>query len=421
MAPRILIILCLMLTLVVVSPARADDPASSAPLDAATQSPNLTVFDEVWQLVQERFYDPTLRGVDWSAVRHKYRPLALAATSAEERSMVINRMLDELAASHTRHYTASDPAYYQLLDIFSRALRHGLQRLFPEGQVAYPGIGIFTRQLGGKTFVSGILAGLPAAHAGLLVGDELLTVNDAPYQPVHSFAARVGQEVRLRIRRTPDGPPQDIVVVPRQLQPNAAFLQAMQESARLIDANGVKIGYIHIWSYAGGQYQRLLEEVLSTGALKAADALIVDLRDGWGGAQAHYLDLFSGASPTVTMVERDGDTAIANVKWRKPVVLLVNHGTRSGKEILTYGFKKYGLGAVVGTPTAGAVLAGRAFLLSDDSLLLLAVNDVFVDGQRLEGSGVTPTVDVPFALEYAQGKDPQLDRAVELLSRQVRG
>jgi len=106
---------------------------------------------------------------------------------------------------------------------------------------------------------------------------------------------------------------------------------------------------------------------------------------------------------------------------RKPVVILINGGTRSGKEILAYGFKTYGLGEVVGTRTAGAVLAGRAFLLSDDSLLLLAVADVLVDGQRLEGLGVTPTVDVPFALEYAQGRDPQLDRAVALLSRAVRG
>jgi carboxyl-terminal processing protease len=44
-----------------------------------------------------------------------------------------------------------------------------------------------------------------------------------------------------------------------------------------------------------------------------------------------------------------------------------------------------------------------------------------VDGQRLEGTGVVPTITVPFAVEYAQGKDPQLDRAVAILSRSVRG
>jgi carboxyl-terminal processing protease len=165
----------------------------------------------------------------------------------------------------------------------------------------------------------------------------------------------------------------------------------------------------------------LLEQEISSGALKEAEALVLDLRDGWGGAQAHYLDLFSAQGPTITMVDRRGDVSIDNMRWRKPVVMLVNGGTRSGKEILAYGFKKYHMGEVIGTRTAGAVLAARALLLSDGSLLILAVNDVFVDGQRLEGVGVTPTIEVPFPVAYAQGNDPQLERALELLSRSVRG
>jgi carboxyl-terminal processing protease len=44
---------------------------------------------------------------------------------------------------------------------------------------------------------------------------------------------------------------------------------------------------------------------------------------------------------------------------------------------------------------------------------------VLVDGQRLEGVGVRPTISVPFPLAYAQGQDPQLDRAVAVLSRAV--
>jgi carboxyl-terminal processing protease len=380
----------------------------------------LAVFDEVWQRVRDYFYDPTLRHLDWSAIGEKYRRLA-AAASDEERSAVINRMLDELAASHTRYYTPDDPAYYQLLDIFAGPLRRELRRVFPDGQVMYPSIGMFTQRIGDKTFVSGILNGLPAAKAGLQVGDELLAADGTPYHPIRSLTAKVNQEMILQVRRSLDEPPHDIVVVPQQTKPNEAFLQAMRESARVIHTHGVAIGYIHVWSYAGAQYQRLLEHELFSGALKEAEALVLDLRDGWGGAQAHYLDLFNAQGPTVTMVDRRGDVSVANMKWRKPVVMLINGGTRSGKEILAYGFKKYGLGEVIGTRTTGAVLAARAFLLSDGSLLILAVDDVFVDGQRLEGVGVTPTIEVPFPVEYAQGKDPQLERALEILSRSVRG
>ena len=40
---------------------------------------------------------------------------------------------------------------------------------------------------------------------------------------------------------------------------------------------------------------------------------------------------------------------------------------------------------------------------------------------RLEGVGVTPTIEVPFPLEYAAGNDPQIDKAVEVLTRQIGG
>src|SRR4030095_1404863 len=117
-----------------------------------------------------------------------------AAAFAEARSAVFNTMLGELTATHTGHYTPADPAYYQLLDIFSGALRREIRRVFPDGQITYPGIGVFTRQIDAKTFISGVLAGLPAAKAGLLVGDELLAADGAPYHPIRSFTARVGKE-----------------------------------------------------------------------------------------------------------------------------------------------------------------------------------------------------------------------------------
>jgi len=42
-----------------------------------------------------------------------------------------------------------------------------------------------------------------------------------------------------------------------------------------------------------------------------------------------------------------------------------------------------------------------------------------VDGERLEGRGVAPDIEVPFDFRYADGADPQLDRALEVLSRQT--
>lgn len=56
---------------------------------------------------------------------------------------------------------------------------------------------------------------------------------------------------------------------------------------------------------------------------------------------------------------------------------------------------------------------GQPLTLSIGSgLLLLAVGDVLVDGDRLEGVGVAPTIEV----ENSLIGDRQIDRAVEVLS-----
>ena len=193
------------------------------------------------------------------------------------------------------------------------------------------------------------------------------------------------------------------------------FLRGLESSARIIESSGRRIGYVHIWCYAGYTYQRALEVLLSQGALKDADALILDLRDGWGGAQPEYLDLFNARASTMQVTDRIGNSELVNVKWRKPVAVLINGGTRSGKEILAYGFKKYQLGELIGTRTEGAVLAASAFLIGS-GLLLLAVEDVRVDGERLEGAGVTPTIEVQAGAPSAGSDDAQLSREVAVLS-----
>jgi carboxyl-terminal processing protease len=392
-------------------------PARSLP----KQLPTLAVFDEVWQKVNDNFYDPRFNGVDWKAMRSKYEPLVKQTKSEEEVSVVINRMLSELNTSHTHFYTKLKPAYYQLLGIFNGgSFLKELKKFFPNGNLEYTDIGVFTKEINGKTFITAILDGSPAAKAGLKVGDQVLAIDANKYEPIQSFV-NTGKNVRISIQQTPDTKSiKNLNLIPKKLNPNTMFLEAMRESIEIIKRDQRKIGYIHIWSYAGDQYQQLLEEEIAFGRLKQADGLILDLRDGWGGATPNYLNIFTDKVPLLTEISRNGTRTKLDFQWRKPVVMVVNNGTRSGKEILAYGFKQYRIGAVVGTKTAGAVLGGRPFLLQDGSLLYLAVVDVFVNGERLEGKGVTPDIEIPFRLEYAQGSDPQKQRAIEVLVEAVR-
>ncbi len=379
------------------------------------------VFTEVWQTVNDNFYDPKFNGVEWQALRRKYELLAAKADSPAAVADVINAMLGELKTSHTRFYTQAEPAYYQLLGIFSgnTRLQQQAKALLPKGSIKYPGIGVFTRELTGKTFISAILDGSPAAKAGLKVGDQVLSVEGSPYEPIASFAGKVGQPVNLIVQRTANRT-ETIAVTPQELDPNTLFLDAMRASVDTLERQGKTLGYIHIWSYAGDRYQDQLVEELTFNRLREVDGLILDLRDGWGGASPSYLNIFTGKVPSMTQVGRSGVPVRFDYQWQKPVVMLVNQGSRSGKEVIAYGFQQYGLGKIVGTKTAGAVVGGRPFLMRDGSMLYLAVVDVFINGkQRLEGVGVVPDVEVPFTLEYAQGADPQKDKAVDVLLQEL--
>lgn len=405
----------LLLALLMV-PGLAPQPVRSEQSSKAEQA-TTAPFDEAWQLVRDKFYDAKLHGLDWQATGDKYRPQYAGAKTAQEKSAAINAMLGELKASHLRHYTPEETGYYELAEIFSYPLRHDMPKHFPSGKPVYSGIGLVTKSIDGMTFVYGTMAGFPADKAGVVTGDEIVSIDGKPFEPVNSFRGKNGQSMQLEIRRVAGGETRRVAVVPETIEPGEAFKRALRDSVRIIEKNGKKIGYIRFWSYAGSRYQDVLEEELEGGKLKDADALVWDLRGGWGGARPHYLDLFVTQSTTMTMTERDGSKDEVNFRWRKPVATLIDEGSRSGKEVLAHGFKALNRGPLVGMQTAGAVLAATAFLLSDGTLLVLAVNDVNIGGVRLEGNGVTPTIEVPFDIRYAAGKDTQLDRALEELAK----
>ena len=322
-----------------------------------TTEPNAAIFEEVWETVNDNFYDPNFNGVDWRAMGEKYKPQVMQAQSSEDVAAVINQMLSELKTSHTYFYTPNQPAYYQILGIFaprSPDFRQQLKKFFPTGKIEYSGIGIFTKDINGKTFVSGVLDGSPADKAGLQVGDQLLSIEDRPFQPIQSFAEKAGQSVTLKIQRSANpNSQQDIAITPKMLDATTMFLDAMQASTQVIEREGKKIGYVHIWSYAGDQYQQQLEEELLYGRLQDAEGFVLDLREGWGGAPQTALNIYTAKDLAVTNIPRNGTRNTYHSQWNKPVVMLVNEGSRSAKELLAYGFQQFGIGPVVGEKTAG--------------------------------------------------------------------
>lgn len=389
-----------------------------APLFASTPS-RTEVFEQVWQTVKDNFFDPKLRGVDWDAMRQRYGEEAAEADSAEEFATIVNRMLSELKTSHTRYYTREEPEYYQLAGIFWSFVGEKLKPFMREGVPHYRGIGISTAVIDGKTFVRAVLDGAPAAAGGLRVGDQIIDVDGKPFHPIRSFE-KADEPVQMRVQRTPDVASVTVLpVTPKVLDPATMFLDAMKASVQVIDKDGIKVGYVHVWSYAGEVYQEQLEDELS-GRLRDADGLVLDLRDGWGGANPNYLWPFVAPPLIITSIARDGKRSDYQTAWTKPVCLVVNEGSKSGKEVFAYYFRKARRGPIIGSRTAGAVMAGSPFVMADGSLLYLAVSDGLLDGKRPEGVPVVPDVEIPFKLEYAEGSDPQKTAAINTIVKTVR-
>ncbi len=368
-------------------------------------------FDEVWTVVRDQFWDPTFQGIDWQQQRDLFRPRAVATTSQDELAEVVNDMLGTLRTSHTHYYPQTDPRRYQLLGIFTFVAPDDRPKLF-----TYNGIGIATKEVDGNVFVTAVYDGLPAAKAGLLYGDEIVSVDGTPYRPDHVFRGQTGQELKFMVRRdSQDAAPITVPIRIETINARDMFITAMRASARVIEHRGARLGYVHVWCYAGRKFQDLLEELVLWGDLSQCDALVLDLRDGWGGANVEYVNLFRKPIVEVESTTRKEHVNYSGV-WGKPVVLLVNQNSRSGKELFAFAFRKLKLGEIVGIRTAGAVVGGRCMLMKNGDVLYVAVSDVRVDGQRLEGRGVEPTVVVERPLQYAAGKDPQLDKAIELLT-----
>nr|WP_280971395.1 PDZ domain-containing protein [Bradyrhizobium sp. ISRA430] len=153
-----------------------------------------------------------------------------------------------------------------------------------------------------RTTITSVIDGTPAQQAGLRAGDEIIAADGTAFEPVGSFRGKVGESVVLEVQR--GAAVVQIPVRPVDLEPTTMFLRGLESSARVIESNGRRIGYVHVWCYAGSVYQRALERLLSQGELKDPDALIWDLRDGWGGAQPEYLDLFNARAPTMQVTDR---------------------------------------------------------------------------------------------------------------------
>ena len=339
-------------------------------------------FPDAWKEVESSirtlYYARVKRKDEMNRLLAKYAPLGKAAKTEAEFDATMDRMVDEFGDSHFGFFTRAEPSYYLMDALVKRSSAAPLTHF---GAWLRPGTDGMTVQM--------VLDGGEAARAGLRKGDVLTAANGANLD-VEALRGKTSVDVKLR-RGAEERP---LTLGVREQNGTAMFLEATKASVRIIPQNGRKIGYIHMWTLAGPEFVAALHEAVK-GPLKDTDAFVLDLRDGFGGRPEGYAAPFT-----------DGT-------YKKPLVVLINEGTRSAKEVLSFDLQRTKRARLVGKTTAGHVLGTFPRALHGQwAYLEIPMVEVPANGIRLEKKGVAPDVEVPIELD-AQGNDLILARGLE--------
>ena len=106
----------------------------------------------------------------------------------------------------------------------------------------------------------------------------------------------------------------------------------------------------------------------------------------------------------------------------KPIVLLINEQSLSDAEMTSAGFKALKLGTIIGNETYRWIIFTSGTSLVDGSTVRMPSWGCYtLDGKDLEATGVQPDIKVINSFEdKINGRDPQIDKAVEEILKQLK-
>jgi carboxyl-terminal processing protease len=403
--------------------------ADSDAVSTATRVGRLAVFDDAWETVRDRYYDPTFHGLDWQAEREKFRPLAAEAQSTAELYNVLRRMLGVLGDAHTRVYAPDER--------------------FDWRNPRFISVGIAVREVGGLPVVVSVERGSEAERAGLRAGDILLSIDKEP--ALELFARRLKEQAasspnaatRLQVMaKLFEGAPNSVVSIgwsgvdgkPRttMLRREWRGRDTTLRVRRVRDRIGV-VGFDFFTQTIAVDFIRALD-----GKLRDVRGLVIDLRHNGGGEAEAMAEIASAFLPAGKSLGRFTDRsgriqfephtraamlfAADSIRtYPATVVILTSERTSSAAEIFVAALKEAGRAVVIGQTTCGCVLAiRRRHTLPDGGELDVSEMDYqTARGTRLEGRGLTPDEKITLDRQDLRAhRDRALERAIELLQKQ---
>lgn len=300
-----------------------------------------------------------------------------------------------------------------------------LEKFSQELSGAFEGIGA---EIGIKNEVLTVIAPLadsPAERAGLRAGDTILAIDGLDTSmmsldyAVSIIRGEKGTDVTLLIfSKDQDEAPRDIVITRDTITIHSV-------ESRMFD-NG--IAYIKLMNFndkSGDEFKAAVKKILN----QNPQGIILDLRNNPGGFlnDAIFISSFwvkngqlvvseKSAAGQINEYRSSGSKALLS---QLPTVVLINEGSASASEIVAAALKEYHLAILLGKTSFGKGSVQEIREFADGSAIKLTVAKWLTpDGNEIENIGVTPDIEVELTREdYNNDQDPQLDKAIEILTK----
>ena len=294
------------------------------------------------------------------------------------------------------------------------------KELMIETKGSFGGVGII---LGSKDNVLTVVApieGTPSEKAGIMSGDQLAKIDGkdttglAIDEAVKMIRGAEGSQVILTINRTGQETKEYTLV--------RSTIKIKTVSGKMLENN---IGYLRLSMFSentGDDLAKKLQELEGQGM----KGIILDLRNNPGGLLEESVKVannFIPQGPIVSIVRKDGTkTTILStlVATKYPLVVLVNGGSASASEIVAGAVQDTGVGTLIGTKTFGKGLVQTVVPLDSDTALKLTTAKYLTPKDRfINGVGIEPDIKVEMPTNTEDGKDLQLDKAIEVLNEKL--
>jgi tricorn protease len=365
-------------------------------------------FDQFWHSYARGFYDANFHGRDWEAIRRRYEPLLDAQETSEEFAGLLHMMVGELECSHSEVTPAGGSTT-------------------PAPVTPHLGFSLDYTHRGSGLRVRDVPEGAPGWYRRTQIkpGEYILAINghdvDLDERLYEFINDKQDREFEFLVSTNLDKAAARTVRYKVLTQDEWTDLNYRSRVERLrkrvAEKGGDKIGYLHMPGMMQKDQAQFEREAYESIAGK--EALIIDVRFNSGGNIADTLIDWLERRPYGYVRPRDGSKEPSPYRaWEKPIAVLINEHSYSNGEIFPCALRARGLARLVGTPTPGYVIWTYAFKLVDGTGARMPETGFYrLDGTPQENNGEKPDIEARLSPDdWLSDRDPQLDKAIELLT-----